>query len=261
MKVSNKTKKQTEYPDNEANDINDLAFSNVLPGVLPRGLKIAGAANYTCYDPTSSQTIAGSGILTALIDTQAIQLSAGVIPDRDAVSSKDGTCTILIPVTAGTDIGDATNYTYIIADGAVMGDDGNVVSNSGEVKQSINITAIGKPSISKSFSSDTVFLGGAASTLTITIENSETVNVADFSITDTFPTANGTPIIKVANLPNISSTLVIMVGLFHLPFHLLQGIFQSLPVVERWQPNQVLLTGNVPLQWMWWQILPMVIMT
>jgi len=191
---------------NEANDINDLAFSNVLPGVLPRGLKIAGAANYTCYDPTSSQTIAGSGILTALIDTQAIQLSAGVIPDRDAVSSKDGTCTILIPVTAGTDIGDATNYTYIIADGAVMGDDGNVVSNSGEVKQSINITAIGKPSISKSFSSDTVFLGGAASTLTITIENSETVNVADFSITDTFPTANGTPIIKVANLPNISST-------------------------------------------------------
>lgn len=168
---------------------------------------MAGAATYTCFDPAASSTNAGAGTLTAALGTQAIQLANGSIPARDAGSSTDGSCTILLPVTAGTDTGSATNYTYTILSGAVTGNDGGAVANSGDVNQSINITGITKPSISKSFSSSTVILGGAASTLTITVTNTESVIIPNFSITDTFPTQGaGGAIIQVANPPNATST-------------------------------------------------------
>ena len=45
--------------------INGVAFGNSLPGVLPDGLKVAGAPTYTCFDPNTSTTAPGSGTLTA----------------------------------------------------------------------------------------------------------------------------------------------------------------------------------------------------
>jgi hypothetical protein len=65
--------------------ITAAAFSNSLPGVLPSGLKVAGAPTYTCFNPVTSTTSAGDGTLTAALRTQPIQLSGGVIPARNRI--------------------------------------------------------------------------------------------------------------------------------------------------------------------------------
>ncbi|TVQ82235.1 MAG: DUF11 domain-containing protein [Micavibrio sp.] len=188
---------------NVAAPITSVAFSNSLPGTLPNGLEIAGAASYTCTDPAIPSTDPGLGTLTATVGTQAISLSGGGIPAR--ANNMDGTCTIIIPVTAGTTTGDAATYSYTIADGAVTGDDGGAVANSGSVSQSVNVRAFARPTISKSFSSNTLVLGGSASTLTITVNNSNPVPLSNFSVTDNFPQLGGTNIIEVAN-PVVSSS-------------------------------------------------------
>ncbi|MDD5391065.1 MAG: SdrD B-like domain-containing protein [Gallionellaceae bacterium] len=61
------------------------------------------------------------------------------------------------------------------------------MANSGTSQQSIGVLALNKPTISKSFSPSTLVLGGASGTLTITISNSNSVAIADFSLTDVFP--------------------------------------------------------------------------
>ena len=197
---------------NDGADITGLAFNNALPGTLPDGLKVAGAADYGCFAPdggtttdpgVGNLTTGGSGTLTALIGSQAITLADGVIPDR--VDGVDGRCEIRIPVTAGSSDGTGTAYTYIIADGAVTGDDGTAVANAGEVQQSVNVTAIARPTLSKSFSNGVAILGGAPVTLTIDVANSNDVPISGFSITDTFPTNAGGAIIKVAPTPNANS--------------------------------------------------------
>ncbi len=182
---------------NTTSAINGVAFSNNLPGTLPNGLKIAGAATYTCFNPATSTSSAGSGSLTAALNTQAISLSGGVIPAR--ASNTDGTCTITIPVTAGTSTGSATTYTYTIADGAVTGNDGGAVANTGAVNQSINIRALAAPAISKTFSNNTVVLGGTAVTLTVTLSNPNPVAISGFSVSDNFPQLSALPLIVVAN--------------------------------------------------------------
>ncbi|MBI1214672.1 MAG: DUF11 domain-containing protein [Alphaproteobacteria bacterium] len=189
---------------NTSASVSNVAFSASLPGTLPNGLKISGAATYTCTDPSGPTTGAGAGTLTAADGTQAISLSGGIIPAR--ANSTDGTCTITIPVTAGTSTGNATTYTYTIPDGSVTGDDGTAVANSGAVSQSVNIRALTKPVITKTFSNSTAVLGGSAVTLTLKVTNSNPVALPNFDISDTFPLQGGTPLIKVASAPAATST-------------------------------------------------------
>ena len=122
--------------------VTTVAFSNNLPGTLPNGLSIAGAATYTCTDPSVPVVNPGAGTLTAVAGTQAISLSGGIIPAR--ANNTDGTCTIIIPVTAGTSTGNTATYSYTIADGAVTGDDGAPLANSGNVSQSLNVRAFAR---------------------------------------------------------------------------------------------------------------------
>lgn len=184
--------------------ITGVGFSNSLPGTLPNGLKIAGAATYTCTDPAIPATAPGAGTLTAAAGTQSITLSAGSIPSR--ANSTDGTCVIEIPVTAGTSDGSGASYTYTIGNGAVTGNDGGAVANLGVVNQSINVNPLSRPVITKSFNSNTVILGGAATTLTITVTNANSVALPNFSDSDVFPLLGGQPIIKVAAAPASTST-------------------------------------------------------
>ncbi len=190
---------------NTGSTITGVAFNTSLPGTLPDGLKIAGAASYDCTDPAGPSTSAGSGTLTATTGTQAINLSGGVIPAR--ANNTDGTCTIRVPVTAETSSGNSTTYDYIIGTGVVSGNDGGAVSNSGSVSQSININALAKPTLSKNFASSSVTLGGGTTTLTITLSNSNPVAIPGFSITDAFPVLGvGGGIIKVAAVPGASAS-------------------------------------------------------
>ena len=185
---------------NPGASIANVAFSNSLPGTLPNGLSIAGAASYSCYDPATETTAdPGTENLTAAHGSQDISLSGGIIPAR--ANNTDGYCTIVIPVTARTSTGNAATYTYSIASGAVTGDDGSAVANSGAVNQSVNVLALSKPGISKGFGSSTLYLGGSATTLTITLTNTNSVAIPNFSITDVFPQLGGAGIIKVAATP------------------------------------------------------------
>ena len=196
---------------NSVSPISNVGFTHTLPGTLPNGLKVAGPPSYTCTDPATGITAVGIGTLTAALGTQSIVLSGGSIPAK--FGSTDGTCVIDIPVTAGTNTGNAANYTTTIASGAVTGNDGAVVSNAGAVSQSINVTALTKPSITKSMGSTTLTLGGASTTLTITITNPNPVAMTGVGITDDFPAAANPNaggvsqgIIKVAAAPAATAT-------------------------------------------------------
>ena len=183
--------------------ITETGFSNTLPGTLPNGLKVSGAYTYTCAN--ASGAVAPTGSVTANTGSQAITLAGGTIPAHSG--STDGTCTIIIPVTAGTSTGDSADYTYTIAANAVVGNDSTgVVKNSGAVSQTINVKAMAKPTITKQFSDSTVTLGGAVSILTITLNNTNPVAIPNFTISDSFPALGGTGIIKVAAAPAVTST-------------------------------------------------------
>jgi uncharacterized repeat protein (TIGR01451 family) len=195
---------------NTGSTITGLAFNSPLPAGFPDGLEIAGAATYQCTDyvdppgpATGPTTTPGVGTLTATIGGQLISLTGGVIPAR--ASNTDGSCTIIIPVTAGTSTGNNATYTYDIANNAVTGNDGAAVANVGAVSQSINVLAFNQPVISKGFSASTVTLGGNASTLTFSVTNTNSVAIPNFSMTDAFPQLGGSAIIEVANPANATS--------------------------------------------------------
>jgi len=189
---------------NTAAAITGVGFSNNLPGTLPNGLKVAGIATVNCTDPAGPTTAPGVGTITAVTGTQAISLANEVIPAR--ANSTDGTCTIIIPVTAGTSTGNTATYAYAIASGAVTGNDGAAVANSGAVNQSVNVKALSKPTIAKNFAASTLVLGSTSTTLTITVTNTNTVAIPNFSITDIFPQLGGTGIIRVANPANATAS-------------------------------------------------------
>lgn len=188
---------------NTASAINNVGFNTTLPGTLPNGLKIGGAATYTCNDPAGGAITLGT--LTAGLGTQAISLANdGVIPAR--ALGTDGTCTIVIPVTAGSSTGNNATYAYSMASGAVTGNDGAAVANVGAVSQSININSMTLPVVNKSFSNSVAFLGGAPVTLTLTVTNNNPIPLPNFSISDVFPTlGGGGAIMQVAPTPAATS--------------------------------------------------------
>ncbi len=169
--------------------ITNVAFNNSLPGTLPNGLSVAGAAANGC-----------GGAFTANPGTQALALTGGTVPA--ASNGIDGVCLIDIPLTAGTSTGLGTSYAYAIADGSVTSSGG---SNVGNVSQSFVVRALQQPQISKAFTSSTLVLGGASTPLTITLVNPNPVAISGFSITDNFPQL-GTGIIKVAATPGANAT-------------------------------------------------------
>ena len=192
---------------NTLSAISNVGFSNSLSGVLPNGLKIAGPATYTCIAPPAVISAPGVGTLTAVVASQAISLANGVIPAR--ASGIDGTCTITLPVTAGSSTGNSATYSYTIANGAVTGNDGAVVANAGAVTQSINVRAVALPVVTKSFGNATAILGGAPVTLTLKVDNPNPapVTIPNFAISDTFPTlGGGGAVIAVAPTPAATST-------------------------------------------------------
>ncbi|MFC7289644.1 SdrD B-like domain-containing protein [Herminiimonas glaciei] len=186
---------------NSATAIGNTAFDNLLPGTLPNGLKIAGAVN---------ASVCG-GTLTAVNGTQQIKLVGATVPPAvtnpvpPAVAA-DGVCIIDIPVTAGTSDGTAVSYAYDLASGAVTGTEGvTPVSNSGLVSQTFGVRGLAQPKIEKSFGNSTLVLGGAATTLTVTVRNPNPVAIDNFNIADAFPQLGGNAIIKVAAIPNATA--------------------------------------------------------
>ena len=175
-----------------------------LPGTLPDGLRVAGPASYECTNPNGNVTTAGGGTFSATVGTQTIAFSGGIIPAN--FGGTDGTCVILVPVTAGSSTGALASYAYTLVSRTVTGmDGGGLVENDGDVTQTIGVRAVQRPVISKSFAGAPVVLGGAPVRLSITVSNSNGISLPDVGITDVFPLLGGTPALRVAAVPNAQS--------------------------------------------------------
>lgn len=199
------TSLRIELSNNANTPVTGLSFPNqaplALPGTLPNGLRIAGAATYTCTDPNGNLTAPGPGTLSAVPGSQSITLSNGGIAAN--FGGVDGACVILVPVTAGSSTGAVASYDYTIASGSVTGTDGGgAVANAGAVTQSVGVRGVARPVIAKSFGNANAVLGGAPVTLSFTVTNNNPVSLPNFSFTDTFPLIGGTPALRVAPVPN-----------------------------------------------------------
>ena len=176
-----------------------------LPGSLPDGLRVAGPATYECTDPNGNATAAGVGTLSAPVGSQTLALTGGAIPAN--FGGTDGTCVILVPVTAGSSTGGLASYAYTLSSGAVTGTDGGgPVANVGAVTQTIGVRAVNRPSIGKSFTGAPAVLGGAPVRLSITVTNPNGIGLPQVDITDVFPLLGGIPALRVAAVPNAQST-------------------------------------------------------
>jgi uncharacterized repeat protein (TIGR01451 family) len=194
---------------NGGSPISNVDFSSLLPGTLPNGLNVVGTPSYSCADGNGAQP--SFGTLSTTINGQNIALSGAVIPAK--VGTTDGSCVIAVPVTAGTTTGQATTYTYTLANGSVSGNDGAAVANVGDVSQSVNVRALQALRISKAFGNSTLILGGSTTTLTVTVTNPNPVDMTGVGFSDAFPSAanpnagNASQgLIKVASTPNASSS-------------------------------------------------------
>ena len=168
------TSLRIQLSNSAATPVTGVAFPAVapltLPGTLPDGLRIAGAASYTCTDPNGNVTTPGAGSLSATVGSQVIALSGGSIPAQSG--GTDGTCVILVPVTAGSSNGALASYAYTLSSGGVTGTDGGgAVANVGTVTQTIGVRGVIVPAISKSFTGAPAVLGGAPVRLSITVTN------------------------------------------------------------------------------------------
>ena len=203
------TNLRIELSNNGNTPVTGVSFPNLppltLPGTLPNGLRIAGAATYTCTDPNGNVVAAGPGTLSATPGSQTLSLANGVIPAN--FGGVDGSCLILVPVSAGTSNGAVASYNYTIASGSVTGTDGGgPVANTGAVTQSIGVRGVARPTIAKGFSNANATLGGGPVTLTLTVTNTNSIPLPDFSITDVFPLLSGVPALRVAPTPDATAS-------------------------------------------------------
>jgi len=191
---------------NPNSPVSGVAFTDTMPAAL----KIAaGAVAYSCTDG-SGATVATQGTLTAVAGTSVISLSGGEVPIAVATGSgTNGQCVIDVPVTS-TASGTAPVNTIPI--GAVTGnDDTGAVANGSQAQQSINVTTLAAPTLSKSFSSSVIVKGDQPVKLTITISNAGNPGVnlplngagdaPAFAVRDILPAG-----LAVAPTPNATAT-------------------------------------------------------
>ena len=155
--------------------INGVTFSDTYP---------ANLVNATPATPAISCT-AGSvaGTLTGgVAGGNTIGMSPG------ATLAVGGSCTITVNVTSAT-IGNYSNTTSAISS-----------TNAGTGTGSTAVLSVGKPSISKAFSSNPI-LAGATSRLTLTINNILASTLTGVAFTDTYPAG-----LVNAAVPNASTT-------------------------------------------------------
>lgn len=160
---------------NYTNPLTDIAFNDNLPGTTTDGIVIATPSNLanTC-----------GGTVTADPDTQLISLTGG------SITAANGTCTISLDVQGRSSATPppGTTYTNTIAIGGVTGLVSGFIPTQNWFAASDDIV-VGSPDfrINKKF--DPILVtGDTASTMTITLVNTEASPVSNITFTDTLPT-------------------------------------------------------------------------
>ena len=137
---------------------------------LPAGITIVGVTANTC-----------GGSVTAAAGSSTISLSGGTVPAQSG--STPGSCTVSDNVTS-TIPGTRINTIPVGALSSTGG--GTNISNTSPASATLNVTAAGVPSVSKSFNPSTIWAGGT-SQLSIAITNGANTTLTQASITDNLP--------------------------------------------------------------------------
>ncbi|MFT6385869.1 MAG: putative repeat protein (TIGR01451 family) [Rickettsiales bacterium] len=173
---------------------NIIPLLNPLPGDANNGLKIfndggSNVPSFSCTTPPSfPDNTVGSIDLSALTDGNKNIYFTGAIPAKN--SSTDASCEIIIPIVGISQNGLAQNQTFTIAANSVVGTDGAAtVSNADALGLGIQVNAMSKPTISKSFSNSGVAIyEGDNQTLTVTVQNTDSsIALNNFTIADNLP--------------------------------------------------------------------------
>ena len=152
----------------------NAVYADNLVGVQP-GISIANPVNLT-------NTCGGS--VNAVSGRTTLSLSGGTVPAQAGVSP--GSCTVSIDVTSIT----PGNLINTIPTGGLTSTDpggGTIITNTTPASATLNVGSVQPPSLSKSFTPNTVW-AGQASQLAITIRNND-LNTAltQTSLTDSLP--------------------------------------------------------------------------
>lgn len=158
--------------------ITGVNFVAALPTTAVGGLRVNGAVSSSC-----------GGTLTTVIGEPDIALSNLIIPVKDDNIPSSGECYLDIPITAWSSDGNSTSHSFGLSVGSVFSDNGE---NSSGGPQAITVRGTARPTWAKGFLTSPVFLGGATSTLRITVTNPNSavpMSLTNFGFTDIFPTA------------------------------------------------------------------------
>src|SRR6266540_2076358 len=137
---------------------------------LPTGITVVGVTSNTC-----------GGTVTAPAGSTTISLSGGIVPAQSG--STPGSCTVSVNVTATTP-GTRINTIPVGALSSTGG--GTSISNTSPASATLNVTAAGVPSVSKSFNPTSIWAGGT-SQLSITITNGANTTLTQASLRDNLP--------------------------------------------------------------------------
>ncbi|MBN1266135.1 MAG: sortase [Anaerolineales bacterium] len=159
-------------------ELHDAAWTDNLVAVQP-GLEIADPANFTTDD-------CGTPGVTAAPGTTILVLENATVPAK--VGSENGTCTLEVDVTSTT----PGNLINRIEGGVLEATDESgtiTVSNTDPANATLNVDTILPPSVDKSYSPNTIWVGQSSQmTINITNEDSGANHTIDeVSLTDTFP--------------------------------------------------------------------------
>lgn len=150
-------------------DITNVTFTDTMPA----GFQVAGGGLVFAECRDGAGTVTGSlsngnfpGTINAPLGSNTIVLNGGVIPPMNG-GSEAGFCDIVVQVTSLS--GNGTN---LIPAGSVSGMHlGNPVVNADPAQQSLNFNTLPVPSISKSFSPNSIVKDDQPTRLSMTITN------------------------------------------------------------------------------------------
>ncbi len=176
--------------------LTSASWTDNLVGVQP-GLSIANPANV-------SNTCGGS--VAAASGSTTLALSGGIVPAQSGITP--GQCTVEVDVTAST----SGNLINTIPTNALDSTGGGVtITNTTPASATLTVIGVAPPSLSKSFSPNTMFVG-ETSLLTITINNNDiNGDLTQTSLTDNLPSnvVLANPALPATPLQNCGASAVL----------------------------------------------------
>ncbi|WP_017654354.1 beta strand repeat-containing protein [Fortiea contorta] len=177
---------------NKATPVTSATFTDNLPAgvIVATPLNLVNSCGGTVTNASGGALSPG--------DT-SIKLTGGTIPASAAVS---GECSITVDVTSNTTATNTQTYVNSIPVNGLTGEqDGTTLKSSTEANATLTVEPIKPVTGSKAFSVGNLHGNGTATTMTITINNPNLIDLTAVAFIDNLPAST-----KVAPTPNIQNT-------------------------------------------------------